>query len=72
MLPSSTPLGGSIGSWLGIRAYNALGWNAVCPLVAVLAGLALTRHLPSLRSRTALSGRAASAEKLFGILMFVC
>ncbi|MFD9128111.1 MFS transporter [Kitasatospora sp. NPDC059571] len=38
-------LGGSVGSWLGVRAYGALGWGGVCALVALLAGLALVRHL---------------------------
>ncbi|MDQ0908692.1 putative MFS family arabinose efflux permease [Streptomyces canus] len=42
-------LGGSAGSWLGVRAYSAFGWNGVCGLVALLAGLALLRHV--LRSR---------------------
>jgi predicted MFS family arabinose efflux permease len=43
-------LGGSAGSWLGVRAYSAFGWNGVCALVALLAGLALLRHV--LRDRT--------------------
>lgn len=34
-------LGGSAGSWLGVRAYSALGWNGVCGVVAVLGGIAL-------------------------------
>ncbi|MDN3357162.1 MFS transporter [Actinomadura sp. DC4] len=38
-------LGGSAGSWLGTRAYTRLGWTGVCGLVAVLAALALGRHL---------------------------
>ncbi|MEU8031002.1 MFS transporter [Streptomyces sp. NPDC049099] len=38
-------LGGSAGSWLGVRAYSAFGWNGVCGLVALLAGLALLRHV---------------------------
>ncbi|GAA4249961.1 MFS transporter [Dactylosporangium darangshiense] len=37
-------LGGSAGSWLGARAYLALGWTAVCGLVALAAGLAALRH----------------------------
>lgn len=37
--------GSSIGSWLGVRAYTYLGWPGVCGLVAVLAVLALVRHL---------------------------
>jgi len=48
-------LGGSAGSWLGVRAYSTFGWNGVCALVMVLAGLALVRHL--LRG-----GRPAPAE----------
>jgi predicted MFS family arabinose efflux permease len=38
-------LGSCIGSWLGVRAYTCLGWPGVCGLVAVLAVLALARHL---------------------------
>ncbi|GAA0389074.1 MFS transporter [Microbispora corallina] len=38
-------LGGSAGSWLGVRAYTVLGWPGVCALVAVLAVTALARHL---------------------------
>ena len=38
-------LGGSVGSWLGVQAYTAFAWPGVCALVAVLAALALTRHL---------------------------
>lgn len=37
-------LGGSAGSWLGLRIYGALGWPGVCALVAVLATLALVKH----------------------------
>uniref|UniRef100_UPI0006EB42F3 MFS transporter n=1 Tax=Streptomyces silaceus TaxID=545123 RepID=UPI0006EB42F3 len=46
-------LGGSVGSWLGVRAYEAFGWPGVCGLVALLAGLALARHLLHLRARAA-------------------
>ncbi|MCB5164083.1 MFS transporter [Streptomyces bambusae] len=38
-------LGGTVGSWLGVRAYTGFGWIAVCGLVAGLAGVALARHL---------------------------
>ncbi|MEO7194656.1 MAG: MFS transporter [Pseudonocardiaceae bacterium] len=38
-------LGSSLGSWLGVRAYTGFGWLGVCALVAVLAALALARHL---------------------------
>ena len=34
-------LGGSAGSWLGVRAYSSFGWQGVCGIVAVLGGLAL-------------------------------
>lgn len=34
-------LGGSAGSWLGVRAYSAFGWNGVCGAVAILGGAAL-------------------------------
>lgn len=48
-------LGGSVGSWLGTRAYTALGWLGVCGLVALLTGLALGRHLVH-RGRAGVSG----------------
>jgi len=38
-------LGGSAGSWLGVRAYTSLGWEGVCALVAILAASALAWHL---------------------------
>lgn len=38
-------IGGAVGSWLAVRAYVHFGWSGVCGLVAVLAGLALVRHL---------------------------
>lgn len=37
--------GGSIGSWLGVRAYGHFGWNGVCGLVGIAALMALTRHV---------------------------
>ncbi|WP_445517630.1 MFS transporter [Streptomyces sp. NEAU-174] len=42
-------LGGSAGSWLGVRAWGRTGWWGVCALVALLTVLALVRHLPTLR-----------------------
>ncbi|MGW5449212.1 MFS transporter [Streptomyces asiaticus] len=42
-------LGGSAGSWLGVRAWGRTGWWGVCALVALLTVLALARHLPTLR-----------------------
>lgn len=44
-------LGGSIGSWLGVRAYTYLHWPGVCALVALTSGLALARHLTHLARR---------------------
>ncbi|GAA3810434.1 MFS transporter [Streptomyces coacervatus] len=38
-------LGGTLGSWLGARAYARFGWSGVCGLVAVLTVTALARHL---------------------------
>ncbi|TMQ95172.1 MFS transporter [Actinomadura soli] len=38
-------LGGSTGSWLGAAAYGRFGWTGVCALLAVLATVALARHL---------------------------
>jgi predicted MFS family arabinose efflux permease len=45
--------GGSLGSWLGARAYLWLGWGAVCGLVGCAALVAFARHLPYLPRRTA-------------------
>jgi predicted MFS family arabinose efflux permease len=44
-------LGGSIGSWLGVRAYVDFGWGGVCELIAMLAAIALARHLLHLARR---------------------
>lgn len=38
-------LGGSAGSWLGVRIHGLAGWAGVCGFVAVLAVLPLGRHL---------------------------
>ncbi|WP_181449252.1 hypothetical protein [Nonomuraea aridisoli] len=43
--------GGAAGSWLGTVAYGQAGWPAVCALVAVLAALALARHLMTVYGR---------------------
>ncbi|MFD4874169.1 MFS transporter [Streptomyces sp. NPDC058420] len=42
-------LGGSTGSWLGVRAYDRFGWRGVTVLVAALAAVALGRHVHHLR-----------------------
>jgi predicted MFS family arabinose efflux permease len=44
-------LGGSAGSWLGVRAYLSFGWAAVCMLVAILAVVAFACHLVHLFRR---------------------
>lgn len=44
-------LGGSARSWVGVRIYGRTGWQGVCALVAVLAGIALARHLVGLHGR---------------------
>jgi len=46
-------LGGSAGSWLGVRAYSGLGWPGVCALVALAALLVLARHLVATARRPA-------------------
>jgi len=60
-------LGGSAGSWLGVRAYGRAGWWGVCALVALLTVLALARHLVELRSQrpgaTRSQSRAAVADQ---------
>lgn len=50
-------LGGSAGSWLGVRTYGAAGWQGVCLLVAGLAAVALARHLVRPSARRAAAGR---------------
>ncbi|MEW2138275.1 MFS transporter [Streptomyces sp. NPDC005409] len=46
-------LGGTAGSWLGVRAHAAFGWPAVCALIALLAAAALGRAVTGPRGRTA-------------------
>ncbi|QNS08354.1 MFS transporter [Streptomyces xanthii] len=50
-------LGGSAGSWLGARAWDAAGWAGVCGLPALLTAAALVRHLTA-------SGRHRSGSVL--------
>ncbi|MFD4971460.1 MFS transporter [Streptomyces sp. NPDC058424] len=54
-------LGGSAGSWLGVRVYSQAGWRGVCALVALLAALALARHLVAL-SMSSSPSRSKSAN----------
>jgi predicted MFS family arabinose efflux permease len=57
-------LGGSMGSWLGARCYDGLGWPGVCALVALLTSLALAHHLVHLRRDDAgYAVRAGSAPR---------
>ena len=57
-------LGGSAGSWLGTRVWSQVGWWGVCVLVALLAALALARHLLALYKfrENAARTRAAHAD----------
>ncbi|MEV6018220.1 MULTISPECIES: MFS transporter [unclassified Streptomyces] len=55
-------LGGSVGSWAGVRAYTAFGWTGVCTLVALLSGLALLRHTLRDRPTTPATKRLVLAE----------
>jgi predicted MFS family arabinose efflux permease len=49
-------LGGSAGSWLGIRAYGWADWPGVCALMALAAALALGACLTERRRRRARAG----------------
>ncbi|OIJ64247.1 MFS transporter [Streptomyces mangrovisoli] len=53
-------LGGSAGSWLGVRAYSAFGWNGVCGLVMAAPGLALLRT--ALRARPSATAPETASE----------
>ncbi|MFJ2829032.1 MFS transporter [Streptomyces sp. NPDC087263] len=54
-------LGGSAGSWLGIRAYARLSWLGVCALIGVLALLAFALYVTGARRQQA---RAAAQPEL--------
>lgn len=56
-------LGGSAGSWLGVRAYSQAGWRGVCALVSLLAALALARHLVALYHRRPQLDETPSASR---------
>jgi predicted MFS family arabinose efflux permease len=55
-------LGGSVGSWLGARAYAQFGWLGVCAVLALCAALALAGHLTS----TAGTGRHPRPSAVLG------
>lgn len=57
-------LGGSAGSWLGVRLYGRAGWWGVCVLVALLAVLALARHLAERPVRTPVRSPVRTAPAL--------
>ncbi len=46
-------LGGSAGSWVGVRAYSEFGWGGIAGLTALASAAALTRHLAHRRSASA-------------------
>jgi hypothetical protein len=48
-----TFLGGSAGSWIGVRAYSEFGWGGMAGLTALASAAALTRHLAHRRSASA-------------------
>jgi predicted MFS family arabinose efflux permease len=50
-------IGGTIGSWLGARAYAHLGWAGVALLVALLTAAAVIHHLTSVASVTRMAAR---------------
>jgi predicted MFS family arabinose efflux permease len=54
-------LGGSVGSWLGVRAYTGFGWGGIAGLTALASAAALTRHLLHRRS-AAMAPAAAPAS----------
>jgi predicted MFS family arabinose efflux permease len=53
-----TFLGGSAGSWLGVRAYSEFGWGGIAGLTVLASAAALTRHLAHRRS----AARPAAAQ----------
>lgn len=55
-------LGGSAGSSLGVWTYGRAGWRGVCALVALLAAVALLRHLVALHGRRRAPSRRSSKK----------
>jgi hypothetical protein len=60
-------LGGSAGSWLGIRAYSRFGWLGDCALVAIVAGIALARHLLWLGQRSRAAAEPVVADPVVDV-----
>lgn len=60
-------LGGSAGSWLGVRVYSQAGWRGVCALVALLAALALVRHPVALSMSSSPSRRRSENSPSPGV-----
>jgi hypothetical protein len=56
---TGTFLGGSFGSWLGVRAYTGFGWGGIAGLTALASAAALTRHLLHRRPAAAAAPAAA-------------
>jgi predicted MFS family arabinose efflux permease len=56
-----TFVGGTLGSWLGVQAYDRFGWIAVAAFIAFVALVALGRHLVHLNARRGTTAPAASA-----------
>ncbi|MET9496942.1 MFS transporter [Streptomyces sp. NPDC006552] len=56
-------LGGSAGSWLGVRAYAQLGWLGVSALMGALTLLALTVYLTGPRGRRTLAKTPPGADQ---------
>ncbi len=59
---TSVFIGGSIGSWLGVRVYDAVGWPGISGLVGVAALVALARHGLYLRGRISHQPGPASGD----------
>jgi predicted MFS family arabinose efflux permease len=57
-------LGGTLGSWLGARAYAWCGWTGVCAVVALLTGLGLVRHLGARAGGSGRQGRGGGVADL--------
>jgi predicted MFS family arabinose efflux permease len=51
-------LGGSAGSWIGVRTYALWGWAGVCAAIALAAVAALARHLAYRRAQQRQRNRA--------------